>query len=234
MKHDLSDTTVILPTLNESGNIERIITQLVGKYKGLRIVIADDGSTDGTINLVSEIRRRNRRVMLLDRRKKQVHGITASVIDAALITKTKNIVVMDADLQHPVNKIGQISKQLSDFDLVIGTRTRIKDMGFLRIIISRAVTFLAYLVFKVRKRRTSNDMMSGFFAIRTALFRRLIKDGRREFVGEGYKVLLDILRIAGSGTRIGQLYYSTFRKREFGESKLGIRHVCYTLISIFK
>ena len=63
---DYSSVTVIIPTLNESENIGELIRMITGTYPGIKITVADDGSTDGTGKIVRAIGKANGKVKLLD------------------------------------------------------------------------------------------------------------------------------------------------------------------------
>lgn len=228
---DFSDTTIIMPTLNEAGNVERMLGVISRSYKGISVIVSDDGSEDGTVKEALGLAKENSRIRLLQRRGKE-KGLTASVIEAAALVRTPKIIVMDADFQHPPEKVGEIAKKLDDFDIVVGVRTKVENWGAWRRFVSKSVAGMAYLVFRVRGRATCNDMMSGFFGMRTIMMEKLIRR-KRDFVAPGMKILLDILRISDNGVKIGQVYYPTFHGRMHGESKLGFRHVAYTLRSIY-
>lgn len=233
MATDFSNLTVIIPTLNEARNIPRLIGLLSHRYSGVHIIVADDGSTDGTLEAVKRISKRNRNVTLLNRSAKDTHGLTSSVIDAAMSVKTPNIVIMDGDLQHPYQKVGTIATALNRNDLVIGVRTTVKNWGIQRRIVSMCMNAFVYTVFGLYGRPKCRDMMSGFFGIKTRLFKSLIRKNRNEYVGSGYKVLLDTLRIIGKDAKIREVPFSTFHERKYGESKLGIKQVWNTLRSTF-
>lgn len=231
-----SDLTLIIPTLNEEGNIKMLLGLLQNSYPDINVIVADDGSADKTQKSVLEISKRNKRIKLLDRSKRQ-HGLTASVLDAAMIIKTGKIIVMDGDMQHPYQKVREMAKVLDHCDLVIGVRTRVENWGLQRRLISLSISSLAYLVFLLRGKPTCSDMMSGFFGIRAALFKSIIKGNRASFVGKGYKVLLDTLRIIDGNVKIDEVKYSTFQNRKYGKSKLsglGINHATDTLKSILR
>jgi dolichol-phosphate mannosyltransferase len=234
LKADYSDLTVITPTLNEKNNIVRLVGALDRMYRNVSVIVADDGSRDGTREAVSALGKKNGRVRLLDRSRKSVHGLTASVLDAALMARTRKIVVMDGDMQHPPAKVGDIAKALDSYDLVVGVRSRIKDWGIHRKIMSKGMAYLAYLMFAARNKKRCNDMMSGFFGIDAGLFRGLIKRDRDRFVERGYKVLLDILKLMDSKSSIGEVRYPTFHLRKEGSSKFRFRHVITTLDSVLR
>lgn len=235
---DFSNLTIIIPTLNEAENILKLMRLLIKRYDGVSIIVADDGSTDGTVRTVNEFSKgHGRKIILLDRKNRKVHGLTASVLDGALIARTKKIIVMDADMQHPFEKVGNLAKALDACEIAIGVRSTVKDWGLARRAVSKCMSLFVYSVFAVRKLNTCDDMMSGFFGVRTSMLKSLIKRHKASFVPEGYKVLLDLLRIAPKGVSIREVRYNTFHLRQHGESKLamlGIGQAANTLRSTFR
>lgn len=222
--------TVIIPTLNEAKNISELIKILSGSYKGIKIVVADDGSSDGTKEIVREIGRRNRNVKLLDRSKEHIHGITASVVDAAKASETPYIIVIDGDLQHPPEKIGEIAEKLNNgADIAIGTRQRVIGSWPLQ---RRMMSLTATSLARIRLMRVIKDPMSGFFGARNELFKKVIAEGEKRFVKEGYKVLFDFLKCAPKA-RIAEVPYN-FGERKRGKSKINARHVAHFLKSLLR
>jgi len=233
-KESYSNLTIIIPTLNEVGNVKSVALRLCNMYKGVHIIFADDGSADGTKEAVSMLSKKHANIELLDRTHAKVHGLTASVIDAAMHVNTNYIIVMDADMQHPLEKIRSISHKLDHYDMVVGVRTSVRSWGLHRRIMSKSMALLAYIVLKARRRNVSNDIMSGFFGIRAPLFKHIIEKSRDSFVPTGYKVLLDTLRLSSKGLKIGEVPYSTFHRRKSGSSKFKPKIMLDTLKSTFK
>lgn len=220
------DTTVIIPTLNEVKNIGRLVRIIRSSYEGVKIVVADDGSSDGTKELVIKLRN----VKLLDRSKEAVHGITASVIDAGKSVRTEFFVVIDGDLQHPPGKIGEfVAKLRSGSELVIGTRKKIIGKWSLqRRLQSKVATYLA----RIRLLKCIEDPMSGFFGVKSELFRKaLVKEAR--FEKEGYKILFDLLKYMPKRRVTSKVYYD-FDQRKAGKSKIRIKHMVSFLRSVMR
>ena len=120
------DTTIVVPTLNEEANIGRLLAMLLELYPGIHVTVADDGSTDRTGATVREEAARHASVALLDRASADVHGLTASVCDAALQVTTPYFIVMDGDLQHPPEKVKDLRASLAaGADVVVGRRDRV-------------------------------------------------------------------------------------------------------------
>lgn len=229
-----NELTVIVPTMNEEGSIGRLISVLTKLYPGVHVVVSDDGSTDRTKAIVMDAGRRNKSILFLDRSEEKVHGLTASVVDAAAVAKSQYIVVMDGDLQHPPRMVGALYSKLWSVDLAVAVRSSVKKWSLYRTIVSRGITAVALVVFRLRRKPTVSDMMSGFFGVRTSLFKGLIRRGRRGFVMRGYKVLLDTLRMLGKDATIAEVPYSTFSERKSGRSKFKPEHMLDTLESIFR
>ncbi len=234
MKKAYSDFTIIIPTLNEFKNIRLIIVKLLKMYRGVSIIVADDGSMDGTREEVRAISKKNRKVKLLDRERRSVHGLAASVLDAVLMVKTPYLIVMDADMQHPPNKVSEIMESLGSCDLAVGVRTHVKNWGFYRKTVSKSIAYFSYAILTFRGKRTCNDIMSGFFGINTRLFQLIIRKKRSYFIGRSYKVLLDLLKLLDKNVKIKEIYYSSFNPRLYGKSKANVWNFIDIIKSSFK
>jgi dolichol-phosphate mannosyltransferase len=116
---------VIIPTYNERENISRIIEAILEKDPRLEILVVDDGSPDGTGDIVETIGRSNSRVHLLRREKKLGLG-TAYIAGFkwALERRYDYIFEMDADFSHDPGHLPEFLRSIETADLVIGSRYR--------------------------------------------------------------------------------------------------------------
>jgi len=229
-KEDNSDITIIIPTFNEEDNILELLKIIEKLYKNIRIIVSDDGSTDKTQDIVKEYNKKNNKIKLLDRSKKAIHGLTASVVDASKQIKTKYIIIMDGDLQHPPEKIKEIVRELrKGNDIVAGVRRKVFNWSLDRRIISKVATFLGKSRLLL-KGAICNDILSGFFGIKT----KLIQDiNQNKFEMQGYKVLFDILKNIDKNTKIKNIYYD-FGMRKRGHSKIGLKQILSFLRALLK
>jgi dolichol-phosphate mannosyltransferase len=228
---DFRDVTIVVPTLNEVSNISKLLTLIAGLYPRISVIVADDGSRDGTQEVVVKARRSNRRIVLLDRRSKREHGLTASVLDGASMVKTAYIIVIDGDLQHPPEKIGAVVQGLREGkDVVIGTRTRVAGYWAIH---RRMMSFTATALAQVRLRKRVQDPLSGFFGMRLNLLQDIVAAHGKQFELAGYKVLFDILKYLPRETRISVVGY-TFGERMAGQSKIGFRQVVSMIRSLIR
>ena len=129
------------------------------------------------------------------------------------------IIVMDADLQHPPEKVPELAAKISDSSPV-AVGTRYKDQGGIngwtkfRKTVSKGAVLLSKII--VPEARKSSDPVSGFFAVK--------KDRVKpeELSPQGYKILLEVLSQVRP-EKVAEVGF-TFEEREKGESNLGLQH----------
>ena len=208
--------TVVIPTFNEAGNIEPLLERIGIALMGIdwEAIFVDDGSSDGTPELVTEIAQSDRRVRLLRRIGRR--GLSSAVVEGALSSTAPVIAVIDADLQHDERILPELYAAVAGGkELAIGTRyaangsTGEWDAGRLKI--SRFATALAAPIMKT----PLSDPMSGFFAVRRAV----LLEAAPHLSSVGYKILLDLVASAPRALTVAEVGY-TFGTRQHGESKL--------------
>ncbi len=219
------DFTVVLPTLNEEKNVGVIIMRLRSEYKGIKVIVVDDGSRDNTKHVVEKLFGGSSGVKFVDRAAlRKQPGLTASAADGIISCSTKYAIVMDADLQHPISVIGKMAAKLSSGDdLVVAIRADVTGWQLYRKIISKTLIMIGYLVLVAWGKSRCNDIFSGYFAVDRKLFVKTYSSNRKRFIPGGYKILFDFLKCMRSGSmRIGEVPYS-FGTRKYGTSKAGFR-----------
>jgi len=223
-----ADTTIIIPTINEEDNIGKLIDTLYKLYPGIKIIVSDDGSVDDTGKIAKK-----KKAVFLDRSDKNVHGITVSIIDALLKCETKYFVAIDADFQHPPEKIKEIVEKLrKGSDLVVGARISTKGWSIWRRMISKTAYILGYLRL-LFKRTPKYDLMSGFFGGKREFVEEIVKKKYNKFELKGYKMLFDLMKYVPVNVRIGKVSYD-FGLRKHGSSKLNKKIIYYYFRSLFK
>src|SRR5580658_9007308 len=120
--------TVVLPTFNEAANLPVVVAALLElPLTGLRILVADDNSPDGTGDIAEDLAARygGDRISVLHRPGKQ--GLGRAYVDGmtrAILSGTQFVVQMDSDLSHAPGYLPQMLGVLlsTDADAVIGSR----------------------------------------------------------------------------------------------------------------
>jgi len=116
---------VIVPTYNECENIARLITAVLEKDPRLEVLVVDDGSPDGTGDIVANMGAQSTRVHLLRREKKMGLG-TAYIAGFrwSLERHYDYTFEMDADFSHDPAHLPQFLRAIETADLVLGSRYR--------------------------------------------------------------------------------------------------------------
>ena len=122
----MSDTIIIIPTYNERENIEKMIRTLLSLEHGFDILVVDDGSPDGTADVVKGLMKLYEdRVFILERSGKQGLG-TAYIAGFkwALERSYEYIFEMDADFSHNPDDVPRLYAACADsgHDLAVGSR----------------------------------------------------------------------------------------------------------------
>jgi dolichol-phosphate mannosyltransferase len=114
---------VIVPTYNERENIRRLVDAVLRQDGRIEMLIVDDGSPDGTGQIVAELERADARVHLLERPRKMGLG-TAYIAGFrwALERDYQYVLEMDADFSHDPAHLPQFLRAIQDADLVLGSR----------------------------------------------------------------------------------------------------------------
>ena len=155
---------VIIPTLNESQNISKLLLKILKLYKKIDILVVDDNSTDGTYNIVIKFLSRFKNVKIISRKKEVGIGSAHLRGISYAYKKSYNIcITMDADGTHDPLKIRQMIKiiKLNKFEIVNTNRFKdkksIEDWPFIR----KAITLLRFFLVKFIL-NTSFDSSSGY------------------------------------------------------------------------
>ena len=214
----LLDLAVVIPVFNEKANVATMVAHLDAALDGVawEAIFVDDDSPDGTADEARALARVDRRVRVIQRIGRR--GLSSASIEGMCATAAPVVAVIDGDLQHDERLLPRMLRLLQDdaaLDVVVGSR--FVDGGGLgewdrdRVAKSALATRLSRRVLKA----DLSDPMSGFFAIRAAVVRRLAPD----LSAIGFKILLDLMTTAATPLKFAEVGYQ-FRTRSEGESKL--------------
>ena len=114
---------IIIPTYNESQNIEKLIPEVISKHSGIDVLVVDDNSPDGTAGLVKKMIEKEPRLHILERPGKMGLG-TAYVagFKYALERDYEAVMEMDADFSHDPKEIPNFIEAAENADFIQGSR----------------------------------------------------------------------------------------------------------------
>src|SRR4030042_80358 len=118
------EISVIIPACNEAQSIERnvlMLEEFLGRnYRSHEIIVAEDGSTDGTDRILGELSSRNANIMHLHSDRKLGKGRAISM--AFLSSCGRKVLLIDADFPVGLECIPRMTGLLESNDLVLGSR----------------------------------------------------------------------------------------------------------------
>ncbi|HMK94465.1 MAG TPA: glycosyltransferase family 2 protein [Candidatus Limnocylindrales bacterium] len=200
--------SVVIPTLNEAGNILEAVTTIEKELAYPKeIIVVDGNSTDGTMEIVKDTS-----FCRLIIEPRLGYGI-------ALRTGMKNakgniIVMVDGDGTYEVKHINRLVERMieKDADMVLGTRMfdPQKAMGFLNFIGNKLITFVYNFFYS----QFLSDTQSGFRVIsHEAIDNVKLKEGDMAFATEM------LVQFAKEGYNMVEIP-TTYKARKYGKSKL--------------
>lgn len=215
----MSGTLVIIPTYNESENIAWITQEVLAHQPDVDILVADDGSPDGTGEIADKLAAADQRISVMHREGKQGLGSAYRAGFAWGIERGYDVLCeMDADGSHRPEDLGRLLEASGEgADLVLGSRWvpggGVVNWPWYRRLISRGGTFYAQIMLGIPVK----DATGGYRAFRRETLERLPLN---EVASQGYCFQIDMARrVLDEGMTIVEVPI-TFVERVRGESKM--------------
>src|SRR5688572_617284 len=195
LTHGPVEVSIIIPTLNEAKNLPELLRRIDAAMAGgaYEVIVVDDASTDDTPAVCAEL---EKQYPLRLRVRPQAHGgLAGAVLEGFSLARGDVLVTMDADLQHPPEKIPELlaaleqdSEGAAPAEFALGSRyaaggSTAEKWGPVRRLNSWIATVLARPF-----AGPTSDPMSGFFALRRQTYERA-----QRLLPLGYKVGLELM-----------------------------------------
>ncbi|PYJ92586.1 MAG: hypothetical protein DME62_12225 [Verrucomicrobia bacterium] len=204
--------SIIVPTLNEEENIEPLVSQITACAVPFQeILFVDDHSTDATRDRIRALAE-SHPIRLIDQDGSDP-GLAAAIMSGARVARGEILLVMDADLSHPTERIKDLLAPLlaGTADMVVGSRYvkggSTPGWPLWRRIVSRVAAALAYPLTRV------HDSMGGFFAIPRSRLLELAPPT------SGFKIVFETIVHGNGALRVREIPIA-FRNRIWGKSKM--------------
>ena len=228
MRGNIRNVSVIMPTLNEAGNITDLIESTVDAIKKagideIEVIVVDDDSPDRTWEIASRVACPPAQVVVI--RRMENHGLTASLSEGIAAARHDVIVWLDCDFSHPPERIPQMLYMLDQgFDVAVNSRyvvgggeDRSGEWGAMQMFLSLSLNWFTRFSLDA----TFADYTSGFVAVRREVLQKI------PLRGDYGEYFVDfIFRTLYKKFRVCELPYKAM-PRKSGESKTGTNLLQY-------
>jgi dolichol-phosphate mannosyltransferase len=209
---------IIIPTYNEIDNIERMLTTLFDLYPEISILVIEDGSPDGTADVVRKFQAQYSNLHMIERTGKL--GLGTAYITGfkwALDRDYDFVFEMDCDFSHDPKQIPDLLQAAQENDLVIGSRyidgIRIINWPFHRLLLSYVASIYTRFITGI----PVQDTTGGFKCFSRKALSSLNLD---RIISNGYIFQLELnYKVWSLGLPIKEVPIIFYERRD-GESKM--------------
>lgn len=216
----MSDSLVIIPTFNESENIERMVRKVFSLGYPFHLLIVDDGSPDGTASIVKQLMTEFEGRLFIEERKGKLGLGTAYIhgFEWALARKYEFIFEMDCDFSHNPDDLVRLREAcVQGADLSIGSRYikngKIENWPQGRVLMS----YFASVYVRIVLWLPIHDTTAGFKCYKRKVLERINFDDIK-FIGYAFQIEMKYTAYK-LGFKLKEVPI-TFTDRTLGESKM--------------
>lgn len=213
--------SIIVPVYNEEENIQLLyssIKEVMDKtgYE-YELVIVNDGSRDKTEEILNDLRKKDKKLVVISFRKN--FGQTAAMSAGFDYARGDIIVTMDGDLQNDPEDIPRLLEKIKDYDIVSGWRAKRKDPFLSRKLPSWIANWIISRVTGVRL----HDYGCSLKAYRKDVVKNI------RLYGEMHRFIPAIA--SWMGVKVVEIE-TNHRPRKFGKSKYGISRTIRVILDL--
>ncbi len=227
-----SETLIIIPTFNEIDNIERMIKTLFALYPEVSLLIIEDGSPDGTADVVKKLQSSYPNLNMIERKGKLGLGTAYITGFKWGLEKAYNFIFeMDCDFSHDPNEVKDLLAAAQTHDLVIGSRyingIRIINWPFRRLLLSYVASIYTRFVTGI----PVCDTTGGFKCFTRKALESL---NLNHIISKGYIFQLELnYKVWSLGLKVKEVPIIFYERRD-GQSKMAGGIIFEALFAVVK
>lgn len=230
--NDSANALVIIPTYNELDNVEQLAKEIHQLTPEINILFIDDGSPDGTADLIKKMMSKNKKIHILERSDKMGLGSAyVSGFKFALENGYEYIFQMDADFSHDPKELPNFLKSITNNDLVLGSRY-IKGVNVINWPLSRLLlSYFANVYTRLITGLPICDATGGFKCFRRSVLESI---DLNNISSNGYAFQIEMtFKVWSKGFRVKEIPI-IFVDRIYGESKLSRKIMWEAIFLVWK
>ena len=193
------NVSIILSTYNEKLSIEFTISELIKNLPGVEIIVVDDNSPDGTLEILKKINYENMKIFSRQKTK----GLASAFLLGLINTKSDVIGWVDSNMGQVVKRFPDMLRELDNNDIVILSRYipgGHDERGRFRVIVSSLLNKFTKFVLRSK----ISDLSSGIFLMK----RRVLDDVVPVAKGHGEFIIEFFYMAEKKGNKIAEIPYT--------------------------
>lgn len=200
--------SIVIPVLNEAESLKELNNRIIKVISNFdyEIIYIDDGSTDSSFEIITELHQQNQKIKAIQFRRN--FGKSAALATGFKEASGDLIITMDADLQDEPSEIPNLIKKIDEgYDLISGWKKERKDR-LIKLVSSKIFNFTVSIFTGIKL----HDFNCGFKIYKKEVIKNI------DVYGELHRFLPVLAH--QKGYRIGELKVK-HNERKFGKSKFG-------------
>jgi dolichol-phosphate mannosyltransferase len=231
----LSDSLVIIPTFNEKENVERMVRKVFSLPQSFHLLIVDDGSPDGTADIVKQLQQEFSGKLFLEERKGKL-GLGTAYIHGfkwALNRSYQYIFEMDCDFSHNPDDLTRLYDACAKggADVSVGSRYvdggKVENWPMNRVLMSKYASVYVRMILWIGIK----DTTAGFKCYRRRVLETINLD-MIEFMGYAFQIEMKYTAHK-LGFKVVEVPI-TFIDRQFGTSKMSTKIFKEAVLGVLK
>ena len=193
-----NNVSIILSTFNEKLSIEFTINELIKYLPGVEIIVVDDNSPDGTLEVLKKINYENLKIFS----RKKTKGLASAFLLGLINTSGDIIGWLDSNMGDTAKKFPEMLQNLNGADIVILSRYVAEgkdERNKIRVIASYLLNKFSKLILRSK----INDLSSGIFLMK----REVLNDVVPVAKGHGEFMIEFLYKAEKKGNKIIEIPY---------------------------
>ena len=223
------ELSVIMPVYNERDTVATVVKRIFSEVPlELELIIVDDGSTDGSGDIIDALAREDSRIQVLHQKNQ---GKTAALKNGFQRTRGEIVIIQDADLEYDPAEILHVVQPILEnhADVVYGSRFLVRRASrvlyFYHYVANRGLTLLSNVLTNLNM----TDVETGYKALRGEIIRNM------EIESSGFGVEIEITaKVAKLGAAVFEVPISYYGRTYEQGKKIGVKDGILALWYILK
>ena len=208
----MSKISIIICTYNEVNFIKKTLYQIKKKIKNSEIIIVDDNSYDGTLEVLKKLSNKIKFTLIV---RKNVRGLATALSEGFKRAKGQYIGTFDANTSDQINYFNKAIKKLDNGNDIAVLSRYVKGGADKRILLRTSTSFLINKLSKLILNIPFNDFTSGIFIMK----KKIIKQIKIKPIGHGEWFIEFIYKIYQEKYKISEIPYIQKKDTNQGKSK---------------